>query len=60
MAYQSNQKRLLRKETSDMKEKKRICFYLDLKRKNQSKRLMVIKEWYIGKEVTFAKILLEI
>ena len=37
-----------------MKEKKRICFYLDLK------RLMVIKEWYIGKEITFAKILLEI
>ncbi len=43
-----------------MKEKKRICFYLDLKRKKQSKRLMVIKEWYVGKEITFAKILLEI
>lgn len=43
-----------------MKEKKRICFYLDLKRKKQSKILMIIKEWYIGKEVTFAKILFEI
>ena len=43
-----------------MKEKTRIRFYLDLKKKRQSKRLLVVKEWYFGNEITFAKILFEI
>lgn len=43
-----------------MKEKTRIRFYLDLKKKRQSKRLLVVKEWYIGNEITYAKILLEV
>lgn len=43
-----------------MKEKTRICFYFDWKRKNQSKILLIVKEWYIGKEIIYAKILFEI
>lgn len=43
-----------------MKEKKRVCFYFDLKKKHQNKILLIIKEWYVGEEVTYAKILLEI
>lgn len=60
MVYQNKQKALLRKGKNNMKEKTRIKFYLDLKKKRQSKRLLVVKEWYIGNEITYAKILLEV
>ena len=60
MVCQNKQKALLRKGKNNMKEKKRIRFYLDLKKKRQSKRLLVVKEWYIGNEITYAKILLEV
>ena len=60
MVYQNKQKVLLGKEKNNMKEKTRIRFYLDLKKKRQSKRLLVVKEWYFGNEITFAKILLEV
>lgn len=41
-----------------MKEKTRIVFYTKLSSK-QNNFLTIVKEWYVGKEVTFAKILFE-
>lgn len=43
-----------------MKERTRICFYTKLsKGVHQRNFLTIIKEYYIGKEITFAKILFE-
>ena len=39
-----------------MKEKSRIVFYTKLSCK-QSSFLTIVKEWYVGKEVTYAKLL---
>ena len=44
-----------------MKEKTRICVYTKWSKKfKQNNLLTIVKEWYIEKEVTFAKILFEI
>lgn len=43
-----------------MKEKTRICFYTkNSKGFQQSNKLTIIKEYYVGEEITFAKILFE-